>query len=270
MLDFLASDGQAISDPDGGAPVFEVPVADPKSLETLNFERPAASGEPPPEGATAATGSCSGAAAGASACAARAGFTSARVRPRGRRLRFGFGRRVRSRATIEVFQASVGRRVVKNKRVARFTGRRRSFTWSGRGARDGFLFARFRVKVAKGVTDVRRVTLRRSGGRFKLGRAFYRRVSCGLLTEYKLSSPVFSRRSPARIAFRLASPARVGVEVRRGGKVVKRFKAKRRAAHRTIRLRLRARSLVHGAYRVRLTARRGGRTVRATLSTRRL
>ena len=67
-----------------------------------------------------------------------------------------------ARATVEVFQASVGSRVVGNRRIARFTGRGRSFTWSGRRARDGVLFARFRVRVAKGVSDVRRVTLRRA------------------------------------------------------------------------------------------------------------
>ena len=84
---------------------------------------------------------------------------------------FAFRRRVASRATVEVFQASVGRRIVGNRRIARFTGRRRSFTWSGKRARDGVLFARFRVRVAKGVSDVRRVTLRRSHGRFRLGRS---------------------------------------------------------------------------------------------------
>ena len=38
VLDFLsASGGATISDPDGPAPIFEVPIADPASLETLNF-----------------------------------------------------------------------------------------------------------------------------------------------------------------------------------------------------------------------------------------
>ena len=158
IVDFLDSDGQTISDPDGVGPVFEMPISDPKSLETLNFTPAAASGEPPAEAGSAATGACTGTLGAATACAARAGFTSAQVRPHGRRLRLGFGRHVRSRATIDVFQSSVGRRVVNNKRVAHFSGRRRSFTWNGRGARDGILFVRFRIKVAKGVTDVRRIT----------------------------------------------------------------------------------------------------------------
>jgi hypothetical protein len=273
VLDFLASGGETISDPDGPAPVFEVPIADPASLETLNFAQDPAAGEPPPEGASGATGKCTGAVTGSAAgCAARAGFKSAKARPRGRRVRFAFSRRVPGRATVEVFQASVGRRIVGNRRIARFTGRRRSFTWSGRRARNGLLFARFRVRVARGVTDVRRVTLRRSHGRFHLGRSFYRRRSCGLLTEFKLGSPAFggARNRPARVAFRLASPARVTVRVLRGRKVVRTFKARRRTAHRTFRLRVGSRRLVRGAYRVRISARRGGRTVTATLSARRL
>ena len=218
--------------------MFEVPIADPASLETLNFSQAPATGEPPAEAAGPATGSCTGSVTGSrgGACASRAGFRRLRVSARGRKLRFSFATRVKSPVTVAVFQSSVGRRVVGNRRVARFTGRRRSFTWSGRGnrgkpVRDGFLFARVRVQVAKGVADVRRVTLRRRGGRFtRVGRSFYRRRSCGLLTEYKLGAPVFGgRRSRAlRIAFRLSSPSRVTIQLRKGGKVVKRFVTKRR------------------------------------------
>ena len=273
VLDFLASGGATISDPDGPAPVFEVPIADPASLETLNFAQDPATGEPPPEAAAAATGSCTGAVTGSAArCAARAGFKSARARPRGRRVRFAFSRRVPARATVEVFQASVGRRVVGNRRIARFTGRRRSFTWSGARARNGLLFARFRVRVARGVSDVRRVTLRRSHGRFRLGRSFYRRRNCDLLTQFKLGSPAFGGRTrkPLRIAFRLSRTANVSVRVRRGGRVVKRFATARRRAHKTYRLRLRPARLARGAYRLRITVPGGPGTVRSTLSARRL
>jgi hypothetical protein len=253
--------------------VFEVPIADPASLETLNFAQERAAGEPPPEAAAASSGSCTGAAVtGARACASRAGFARARVRPRGRRVRFDFARRVAGRATVEVFQASVGRRVVGNRRIARFTGRRRSFTWSGRRARNGVLFARLRVRVAEGVSDVRRVTLRRSHGRFKLGRSFYRRRSCDLLTQYKLGSPAFGGRAnrPLRIAFRLSRTANVSLRVSRGGRVVERFRTARRRAHRTHRLVLRPARLARGAYRVRITVHGGPRTVRSTLASRRL
>ena len=111
----------------------------------------------------------------ATACAADAGFVRASAVPAGRRVRLRFTRRVRRGATIDVFQSSIGGRVVRNRRVARFTKRKRSFTWSGRGARDGYLFVRFRVPAAGG-TDVRRAVLVRRGGHFHRRPAFYRRA----------------------------------------------------------------------------------------------
>jgi hypothetical protein len=52
VVEFLASEGTSIIDPDGGANVFETPVADPAALEKLNYEL-ADAPEPPPESAVA-------------------------------------------------------------------------------------------------------------------------------------------------------------------------------------------------------------------------
>ena len=153
---------------------------------------------------------------------ARAGFTRARVRPRGRKLRFEFARRVSGRATVDVFQAAVGRRVLrKNQRVAHFTGRRGSFTWNGRGrgVRNGHLFARFRVRVIR-----RRV--RRPPGHAETAWRRYR-VGRGVLpaAQLRAGDGVQARGRPCRrpapagrpaVAFRVASPSRVSVEVLRG------------------------------------------------------
>ena len=49
MLDFIASNGSITTDPDAGANLFEVPIGDPRSIETVNFDVPPATGEPPPE-----------------------------------------------------------------------------------------------------------------------------------------------------------------------------------------------------------------------------
>jgi len=49
VVDYLDSEGKTVTDPDGPSNAFEVPIADPKSLETLNFSQPPAEGEPPPE-----------------------------------------------------------------------------------------------------------------------------------------------------------------------------------------------------------------------------
>jgi len=51
---------------------------------------------------------------------------------------------------------------------------------------------------------------------------------------------------------------------------VRTFKTRSRPARRTIRLRVASRRLARGAYRFRISARRGGRTVTATLAARRL
>ena len=208
----------------------------------------------------------------ATACAADAGFVRAAAVPAGRRVRLRFTRRVRRGATIDVFQSSIGGRVLRNRRVARFTKRKRSFTWSGRGARDGYLFVRFRVPAAGG-TDVRRSVLIRRHGRFRRGPSFYRRASCATLAQFKLERPVFGgRRTRALgIAYRVATRSRVSVVVRRGRRVVRRFRARTQRPGRTVRLRLGARKLRRGRYRVRITVRpERGVATRASLFAQRI
>jgi hypothetical protein len=199
---------------------------------------------------------------GPTACAASAGFVRAAAVPKGRKVRFRFTRRAsRGGATIEVFQSSVGRRVAA-RRIARFRNRKRSFTWSARKARDGYLYARFRVGK-----DVRTSTLRRRGGRFARGKAFARRASCTTLARFTLGQPVFKGR--LKITYRVATRAKVGVVVRRGKKVVRRFKTRSVAAGKTVRLRFGAKK--RGRYRVQVTVRpQRGVTTRASLYAQRL
>ena len=202
---------------------------------------------------------------GAARCVATSGFKSVSARARGRGLRLGFTRRRARRVTVDVFQHSAGRRVLGNRRVARFT---KAVVWRGRRGSDGLYSARFTMKLPGRLRDVRRVALRRAGGRFTRRPAFYRRASCGAVTSFKLERPAFARRGLG-IAFRLGTPARVTVTVRRGGKTVRRFKARAGVAGRTYRLRLR--SARRGDHVVRLSARlASGRVVRARLTSRRL
>src|SRR5829696_6987082 len=103
----------------------------------------------------------SGAAGGGAAagdCTGNAGFRSVSATPRGKRVRLGFTRRRSGAVKIEVFQVSHGRRVISERRVARFT---KAATWSGRGP-DGYYFARFTMAGQ----DVRRIVLRKRNGRF--------------------------------------------------------------------------------------------------------
>ena len=118
----------------------------------------------------------------------------------------------------------------------------------------------------------RRVTLLRRNGRFSRRPDFYRRATCDLLPSYKLERAAFGgrKRTPLRIAFRVAGTARTQVTVLRGKKVVKRFKARTSEPRRTHRLKLASRKLREGDYRVRITVGRGKGRVTSTLVSRRL
>ena len=127
--------------------------------------------------------------------------------------------------------------------VARFSNRRSSFTWNGRGNRgrrltDGIYFARYQMRFATNrLRDFRRITLAREGGRWSKRPQFYKAASCGLLSSYKLTRPVFggTGRRPLGIAYRLSRPGRVTVEVLRGTRRVQRFATRSRRASRTYR-----------------------------------
>ena len=147
---------------------------------------------------------------------------------------------------IEVFQVSQGRRIVDERRVARFTKPR---TWRAR-VRDGYYFVRFTMGNR---ADVRRIVLRRTNGKFKKVARHYRRGSCEVLRSYKLERPVFGGRAntPLRVAYRLTTPQRVTLTVTRGKRVVARRTVDAQA-NRTYRVAIRAKR--KGTYRVRLTA----------------
>ena len=218
---------------------------------------------------------------GAVACTASRGFrraSASRAGRAGRSVRFAFTRRERNPVRVDVFQQSVGRRVTGERLVARFSNRARSFTWNGRGNRgraltDGVYFARYQIRYAsRRLRDFRRITLARTGGRWTKRPQFYKAASCGLLSSYKLTRPVFggTGRRSLGIAYRIARPGRVTVEVFKGRKRVRRFAAKSRRARRTYRHTIRAQGRPRGDYRVRVTVRSGKAKVVSTLVSRRL
>lgn len=189
------------------------------------------------------------------ACKVSTGLRSTAVRRSGRGVRFAFTRRGAGRVTVEVFRVSQSGRVVAATRVARFTDRPASFTWSGRGRRvgDGIYLVRY---VARGA-ETRRFALRRSRGRFSVRPAFQRADACGAIRTFKLERPAFGGRTlrPLGISYRLNRPARVTVTLLRGTRAVRRLRAAQDGAGRTVRLRLPARGLRRGDYRVRLSVR---------------
>jgi hypothetical protein len=213
---------------------------------------------------------------GAAPCTLSARLRSLSVRPRGRRLGVRFTRQRGQTVDFDVFQQSVGRRVVGERLVARLR-RRGSFTWSGRArrgrrVRDGVLVVRLRSRLADGTSDVRRFAVRRRGGRLTLLRAFDRGSSCGLVRLAKLERPVFGgvRNRALSVSFRVAVPARVTVDVLRGGRRVRRLTNARRRPGPIHRLRLPSERLRRGDYTIRITAAAGTQRTVRRLTARRL
>ena len=208
------------------------------------------------------------------ACAVRNGFRSVSARARGRGLNVAFARILRERVNVDVFQTSRGRKVLRERLVARYRDRTRNFVWNGkatvkgRKVTDGFYFVRYSMRLADGSGDTRRITLRRAHGRFTRRPAHYRRESCGLLASYKLTRPAFSG-AGVGIAYRMSHTARTRLTVLRGKKVVKSYRTGNVKPGTTVRTRFRAGR--RGDYRFVLTVTpTRGRPVRGTLTSRRL
>ncbi len=203
-------------------------------------------------------------------------FRSVSARGRGRRVALGFSRRGAAPVQVDVFQSTVGRRVIGERLVARFSNHKRSFTWNGRAnragrrVRDGYLFVRF--TTGKGRGEARRVALRRRNGRLSRRPGFQRRDTCDLLTSYKLQRPAFGGRTrrPLGISFRMSRTGTARIRVTQGAHTVTTYARRVRTTARTRRLRLSARGLRRGDYRFRLVVRSGRNVTRSTLLARRL
>lgn len=199
------------------------------------------------------------------------------VRPRGRGARLVFERRVPAPVDVDVFQQSVGRRVIGERLVARFKDRKGSFAWNGRAnvrgrtVRDGYLFVRYRARTPAG-KETRRVALRRVGGKLTVRPRFTARETCRLISRAKLQRPVFGGPTGAalRVAVRTTQDAPVSVDVFRGRRLVKVLRRGMASSSRTVRVTLPSRARRAGDYRVRVTATRGARRQVETLIARRL
>jgi hypothetical protein len=154
-------------------------------------------------------------------------------------------------ATVEVRRVASPSGAVRPRLVRRFAGVRAGLRWNGRGAgaRDGWYVVSLRGRARDGSTDVRRFALRRARGRFAARPALERRSDCGVLRAASLSTPAFGGRGLA-VALRLAQARTASVEVRRERRTVRRFPARQYAAGALHRLRISARGLRRGEYRI--------------------
>jgi acyl-homoserine lactone acylase PvdQ len=186
------------------------------------------------------------------ACARGNAFLAAGARPSGRGLDFSLRPRG-GPVSVEVFHQASGRRILGGKSVARFAGQRGDFRWNAsKRLASGYYVIRFVGRAPGGGTDVRRIAVRRSGGRF--GRAYTvdRRRSCAPVDALRLGRGVFGGLGTRAlgVTLRMAETKSATIEVSRGGRLVKSFAAATYAANRTYRLRLPAKGLRRGRYRV--------------------
>ena len=175
---------------------------------------PGTNGQQPPAGA---------------ACASAAGFKSAKAAGKGNKVAFNVKVRQKKPFSVEVFQQSQGSKVIGNRLVAKFSGKKKSFTWNGKDRKgrrlsDGNYFVRFTMKTSSGIRDQRRATLTRKGGRFSAAPDFYQRVDCGYFKALKLTSSVFGGRTNAKLGVSYTpsvSVKSVTVEFKAGSKTLK-------------------------------------------------
>jgi hypothetical protein len=205
------------------------------------------------------------------ACTALAGFKHVRVRPVSGGLRFDVAREVRRAFTVDVFRESTGRRVLHERRVGHFPGRRRSFTWRpGSRVGDGYYFVRVLMR-AGARSDAHRVALRRRGGEFRARPTFYAHRECQLLRLARVTRPVFggSNAAPLRVSGALRRAGSLTVEIRRRGTLVrrKRFAHAGRAIRQVV---LPSRGTRRGDYAVTVIGRSGSHSERVRLVARRL
>jgi photosystem II stability/assembly factor-like uncharacterized protein len=208
---------------------------------------------------------------GPTVCAANHGFKTARVVPSGHGLRFVVKRQVASKYTARLFRKGTLRRTADGRTVARFGSHKGSFTWRGsRRLGAGYYVAEVRVKSGK-TFDLRRFPVLLQRQRYHRLRQYWGTASCKLLRIVRLSGPAFGGQlhTSLLISFRTNRSGHGVVTVRRGGHVVKRYKASWKGA-RTVRRRLRALHLKRGSYSVTVAARAGKSRQTVTLYSRRI
>jgi hypothetical protein len=231
---------------------------------------PGTGGPPAPQGSSAPV------------CKASAGFANANARrfrhiDHGRAeegLRFAVTRRTKRPFEVNVVQQARGTRLTRNRVVARFKARTRSFTWSGEGATDGWYVVRFRMPLAGGGSDVRRIAVRRVGGRFVKRPASYLKDPCGALKSFKLQRPVFGGGKNVGLKISYSLPRgvdNVSIVASAKGRVLRRFKNAGAGAKKVYRLTLPAGKIGRGTdVRVRLTVVRAGSRTSTVLVSRRI
>jgi PKD repeat protein len=185
------------------------------------------------------------------------------VKPSGKGLAFNFAPTTNKGISVDVFMATKS----KVKQVAKFTGKTASFKWKGKkGLKKGSYFVRISGVGPSSQRDDRFFPLTYSK-RFRNAAAFARTGSCGFLSLYRLSAPAFGKQFQIGVVTTEAS--KLQVTVKRGKKVVKRFKADAKP-NRAVTFKLSGKKLKKGVYKVTLKATGGDKSITDTLTTKKI
>jgi hypothetical protein len=207
-------------------------------------------------------------------CKASAGFLKASASGKGHGIRFTVSRRTKRPFEVAVVQQARGSKLVRNHSTALFKNRTRSFTWSGKGAPEGWYVVRFRMALKGGGSDVRRISMRRSAGRFGKRPPSHLKDSCGALRSFKLQRPVFGGKKARALKISYLLPRgvdRVSVVATARGRVLRRFKGTGADAGRFYTVQLPASGIARGTdVKVRITVVRAGSRQSAVLVSRRI
>ncbi|HEX8101411.1 MAG TPA: hypothetical protein VF533_02270 [Solirubrobacteraceae bacterium] len=263
-----------------GVQVYRFPPGSDRPVPGRDNNGPGGGGDGKTPGGTPPGGTPPGG-DGLAGCTPSGGIKTVNVRSAGGgKASLAFTRRTNAPVTVDVFRVSTGRRVIRERLVARFRNRTGSVRWNGKtnvsGGRkkvgDGYYFVRYVMRDDGHKIDARRLVLRRKHGRFTKRPDFFRRDRCDLLRRFKLERPVFGgpRKVTLKGAYQLSADAKVTITISRGSKVVRRYKAVSREAERTYRFTLPAKRRAKGDYRVRVRAVSAATRVTATLTSRRL
>jgi hypothetical protein len=205
---------------------------------------------------------------GATGCTASSGFISLKVTPAGKGLTFDFQRAGDTIVSADLLQVSKGRKALaKAKSVRKFTGTEK-FTWNGTLKKgklaNGLYELRVTTQGLKG-KDTRRFAFTRTAKGFKAGKPFEAQATCDLVSVFALGSSVLNKR--LAIQYRLGSAGKAEVTIKRGSKLVKKFKAKSSTANQLVKLKYIAKKVKRGQLTVTLKATGGGKTVTRKLYT---
>jgi hypothetical protein len=225
-------------------------------------------------GKTPGTGGPPPGAGSPAVCKASAGFLKATASGHRGGIRFTVSRRTKRPFEVAVVQQARGSKLVRNRNVALFKNRTRSFDWSGKGAPEGWYVVRFRMALKGGGSDVRRISMRRARGRFGRRPPSHLKDNCGALKSFKLQRPVFGGAGARGLKISYELPRgvdRVDVVASARGRVLRRFKGEGADAGREYRLLLAAKRIKRGTdVQVRITVVRAGSRQSAVLVSRRI